>query len=105
LPLAGKVQALASERRAAADAAAAVAEIGGAADPSAGAATAGPSDSLKEAASYAALLRVYTNGLSDDRIAAAAQVVANKRLSVNNKLYKLDKLLPIPPTGIRGGFG
>jgi hypothetical protein len=62
------------------------------------AATAGPSDGLEEAASYAALLRVYTNGLSDDRIAAAAQVVANKRLSVNNKLYKLDKLLPIPPT-------
>jgi hypothetical protein len=72
------------------------------ADASAGAAqpaaTASPSDSLKEAASYAALLRVYTNGLSDDRIAAAAQVVANKRLSVNNKLYKLDKLLPIPST-------
>jgi hypothetical protein len=88
-----QVQALASERRAAADAEAAVDAIRGAADPSAGA-----SDSLEEAASYAALLRVYTSGLSDDRIAAAAQVVANKRLSVNNKLYKLDKLLPIPPT-------
>jgi hypothetical protein len=62
------------------------------------AAITGPSDSLEGAASYAALLRVYTNGLSDDRIAAAAQVVANKQLSVNNKLYKLDKLLPIPPT-------
>jgi len=62
------------------------------------AATAGPSDSLKEAESYTALLRIYTNGLSDDRFAAARQVINSEQLSVNDKLCKLDKLLPIPST-------
>jgi hypothetical protein len=62
------------------------------------AATAGPSDSLEEAESYTALLRIYTNGLSDDRFAAARQVIKDERLSVNDKLCKLNELLPIPST-------
>lgn len=46
----------------------------------------------------AALLRLFTNGVADDRIQQAAQIVASTQLSVGEKLEAIHRLLPIPPT-------
>jgi hypothetical protein len=48
--------------------------------------------------SAAALLSVFTNGISDDRLRQAEQVLANNTLTVNEKLTKIDGLIPFPPT-------
>ncbi len=45
-----------------------------------------------------AILRVFTNGIADDRIAKAAQVVADDKLTANEKLTKIDTLIRFPPT-------
>lgn len=45
-----------------------------------------------------ALMRVFTNGISDDRIEKAALLLYDGALSANEKLTKIDALLPIPPT-------
>lgn len=45
-----------------------------------------------------ALLRVFTNGLADERIALAMLVLADDKLTVNEKLTKIDALIPIPST-------
>ncbi len=44
------------------------------------------------------LLSVFTNGLSDDRIQKAAQVLTDERLTANEKLTKIDALIPLPAT-------
>lgn len=44
------------------------------------------------------LLSVFTNGLADERIKDASNVVANDRLSSNEKLIKIDELISIPAT-------
>jgi hypothetical protein len=45
-----------------------------------------------------ALLRVFTNGLSDERIREAARVLSDGRLTAHDKLTEIDALLPFPPT-------
>ena len=43
------------------------------------------------------LLNVYTNGLADKRLEEACNVL-DSGLTANEKLWKLDELMPIPPT-------
>ncbi len=45
-----------------------------------------------------ALLRVFTNGLTDDRIGKAMLLLGNDELTVNEKLTKIDALVPFPAT-------
>lgn len=45
-----------------------------------------------------ALLRVFTNGVADERLRQTNQVLANDKLTVNEKLTKIDGLMPVPPT-------
>ena len=45
-----------------------------------------------------ALLRIFTNGVADDRIEKAARLLSDTRLTVNEKLTKIDALIPFPPT-------
>jgi hypothetical protein len=42
------------------------------------------------------LLRVFTDGIADDRIRKAAQLLGNGKLTVNEKLTKIDELIPLP---------
>ena len=51
------------------------------------------------------LLSVYTNGVSDERIRRAAQVLAGDRLTANEKLERIDGLMPIPPTASADQLG
>ena len=48
--------------------------------------------------SVIALMRVFTNGVSDDRIRQAARLLDDDKLTVNEKLTKIDALIPIPAT-------
>jgi hypothetical protein len=50
------------------------------------------------AEAYAALLRVFTNGIADERLQRAAQILTDDALTVNEKLSKIDALIPFPPT-------
>lgn len=43
------------------------------------------------------LLSLYTNGVSDERFQKAATIIADKNLTTNEKLQKLDEVCPIPP--------
>jgi hypothetical protein len=45
-----------------------------------------------------ALMRVYANGIADDRIKKAIPLLADDRLTVNEKLTKIDALMPFPAT-------
>jgi hypothetical protein len=45
-----------------------------------------------------ALLRVFTNGLADDRIEKATRLLSNAQLNANEKLTKIDALMPFPAT-------
>jgi hypothetical protein len=45
-----------------------------------------------------ALLRVFTNGLADDRIGKAKLLLSDDKLTVNEKLTKIDALIPFPAT-------
>jgi hypothetical protein len=45
-----------------------------------------------------AILRVFTNGIADERIAKASQVLADDKLTANDKLTKIDSLIAFPPT-------
>lgn len=47
---------------------------------------------------YVRLLRVFTNGVSDDRFEKARQILADVRRSSNDKLAKIDALIPFPAT-------
>jgi hypothetical protein len=42
------------------------------------------------------LIRFYTNGVSDDRIQEALIVLEDERLTTNEKLRKIDGLMPVP---------
>lgn len=44
------------------------------------------------------LLSVFTNGLSDERILKASRLLTDENLTVNEKLTKIDALMPFPPT-------
>ena len=46
----------------------------------------------------AALLRVFTNGVADERLRQAAQILTDDSLTANEKLTKIDGLMPLPPT-------
>jgi hypothetical protein len=46
----------------------------------------------------AALLRVYTNGVADERLRQAAQILADDTLTAHEKLTKIDDLIRIPAT-------
>lgn len=46
----------------------------------------------------AALLRVYTNGVADERLRQAAQILTDDTLTVHEKLTKIDGLIRFPPT-------
>jgi hypothetical protein len=43
-------------------------------------------------------LRVFTNGVADDRIQKASGILADENLTVNDKLTRIDALMPFPPT-------
>jgi len=45
-----------------------------------------------------ALLRVFTNGIVDERIQQAAQILADDTLTANDKLTRIDELIHFPPT-------
>jgi hypothetical protein len=45
-----------------------------------------------------ALLRVFTNGIVDERIQQAAQILADDTLTANEKLTRIDEQLHFPPT-------
>lgn len=45
-----------------------------------------------------AILRVFTNGIADERISNASQVLADDNLTANEKLTKIDSLIRFPPT-------
>jgi hypothetical protein len=45
-----------------------------------------------------AILRVFTNGIADERISKASQVLADEKLTANEKLTKIDTLIRFPPT-------
>ena len=45
-----------------------------------------------------ALLRVFTNRLADDRIKKAARLLSDGQLTTNEKLTRIDALIPLPPT-------
>jgi hypothetical protein len=44
------------------------------------------------------LMRVFTNGIADDRIEKAARLLADNKLTADEKLTKIDALIPIPAT-------
>lgn len=44
------------------------------------------------------LLSVYSNRVSDERMKQAAHVLADESLTANDKLTRIDGLLPFPPT-------
>jgi hypothetical protein len=45
-----------------------------------------------------ALLRVFTNGIVDERIRQARRILADDTLTANEKLTRIDELIPFPPT-------
>jgi len=45
-----------------------------------------------------AILRVFSGGIVDDRIRKAMQLLADGKLSANEKLAKIDALIPFPMT-------
>jgi hypothetical protein len=45
-----------------------------------------------------ALMRVFTNGIADDRIEKATRLLADDELTANEKLTKIDALIPFPAT-------
>lgn len=50
------------------------------------------------------LLTLYTNGVSDDRLRQAVDVVNDSKLTVNDKLAKLNQALAIPTTATAEGL-
>src|SRR5262249_56643208 len=45
-----------------------------------------------------ALMHVFTNGIADDRFVQATRLLANDQLTANEKLTKIDTLIPFPAT-------
>jgi hypothetical protein len=52
----------------------------------------------KERRAALALLRVYVNNIADERFQQAARIAADDKLTVNEKLTRIDELIPFPPT-------
>ena len=44
------------------------------------------------------LLNIYTNGVADEQFVKASNVLIDDTLTINERLSKIDNLLPIPPT-------
>jgi hypothetical protein len=63
-----------------------------------GDAYAGPAGFVPESDPSRTLLRVFTNGLADDRIERASRVLSDDELTANEKLTRIDGLIPFPPT-------
>ncbi len=57
----------------------------------------GDQDAAGGASAAVRLLNIYTNGLADERLEKAS-IVLNSDLTVDEKLWKIDELMPIPPT-------
>ena len=57
-----------------------------------------PPPGSEDTSRVVALLRVFTNGIVDERIRQAAQVLADDTLSANDKLTRIDDRLHFPPT-------
>ncbi|MDY3561968.1 hypothetical protein R5W23_003399 [Gemmata sp. JC673] len=61
-----------------------------------------PSDTLNarvlDLGPAGALLRIFTNGLSDERIKSALRAFMRANQTANEKLVAIDRILPIPPT-------
>jgi hypothetical protein len=55
-------------------------------------------DLLPPSAASLALLRVFTTGLIDNRIEKAERILADQNMTVSNKLFRIDELIPFPPT-------
>jgi hypothetical protein len=55
-------------------------------------------DSSQPGNASLALMRLFTNGLTDDRMAKAIRLLENQRLNTNEKLTKIDALIPFPAT-------
>jgi hypothetical protein len=68
------------------------------AEPGAAGPPAPPPLEDKERRAVLALLRVYTNGVADERIRQAARIAADDTLTANEKLTRIDELIPVPPT-------
>lgn len=51
------------------------------------------------------LVDIYVNGLATANLTLAANVMASKELTVNEKLTQIDKLMPIPPTASAEALG
>jgi hypothetical protein len=65
--------------------------------PAGGQAEAAPAAATGDEATLA-LMRVFTNGVADDRIKKAARLLVDSQQSTNNKLSKIDALIPFPAT-------
>jgi hypothetical protein len=57
-----------------------------------------PPSVQEERPAVLALLRVFTNGIVDERIQQAAQILADETLTANDKLTRIDARLHFPPT-------
>jgi hypothetical protein len=57
-----------------------------------------PPSENEERPAVLALLRVFTNGIADERIQQAAQILADDTLTANEKLTRIDEQLRFPPT-------
>ena len=64
-----------------------------------------PTTTTNEVAAIRLLLGVFTNGLTDARFDEAARVLENKNLSADEKLTKIDNLMPFPPTASAAKLG
>jgi hypothetical protein len=51
------------------------------------------------------LLSVFTDGMSDDRIARAAGVLSSPNLTVDDKLTQIDRIIPLPATASADQLG
>jgi hypothetical protein len=59
---------------------------------------AGTTPSARSDNAALALMRVFTNGIADERIQKAARLLADSKLTANEKLTEIDALIPFPAT-------
>jgi hypothetical protein len=55
--------------------------------------------------SFSALLSVFTNGVSDERMLKASRILENDNMTANEKLSKIDALIPIPASASAEDLG
>jgi hypothetical protein len=70
----------------------------GAADPSAVPVQRETTDPTKQSDPKFALLRIFTNGIVDEKIILATQLLENETLNTNEKLIKINNLIRFPST-------